>query len=197
MLSDRDPRFLSHFWTEFEKLSGTEHLYSTAFHPQTGGQHERVNRILEEMLRAYVSPAMDDWDDHLAMAEFAINNAWQFSTKTTPFTIVYNRRLRTPLNTKVQESLVPAAQAFVGRWHENLQRAKRNLRDAQQRQKAYADQNRREVTFEVGDRVLLSTKNIKLKGPEDSQKLMPHILGRLPSRNGWAKWPIGWTYPRA
>ena len=50
---------------------------STAFHPQTDGQTERVNRSLEDMLRHYVNPMLNDWDDHLDAVEFAVNNAWQ------------------------------------------------------------------------------------------------------------------------
>ena len=50
---------------------------STAFHPQTDGQTERTNRILEDYLRHYISPQQDDWDEWLYLAEFSVNNAWQ------------------------------------------------------------------------------------------------------------------------
>jgi hypothetical protein len=64
IISDRDPRFTSKFWTDLWKLCGTQLRMSTAYHPQTDGQTERANRTLEEMLRHYVSDKQDDWEQH-------------------------------------------------------------------------------------------------------------------------------------
>src|SRR5438045_4488563 len=75
IISGRDPRFTSKFWKELHRLLGTNLAMSTAAHPQTDGQTEHANRILEEMLRAYVSYKTDDWDLWLDTAEFAYNNA--------------------------------------------------------------------------------------------------------------------------
>ncbi len=66
-------------------MLGTKQAMSTAYHPQTDGQTERVNRVLEDMLRMYVSKAQTDWDEKLSCAEFAINNAEHSSTGFTPF----------------------------------------------------------------------------------------------------------------
>ena len=74
---------------------------STAFHPQTDGQTERVNRILEDMLRHYVNPMLNDWDDHLDAVEFAVNNAWQESVQTTPFMLNYGQHPRLPWHQRV------------------------------------------------------------------------------------------------
>jgi hypothetical protein len=89
IISDRDRRFLSHFWQALFKALGTELRFSTAFHPQTDGQSERANRTLEEVLRHFVSPRQDDWDDHLDLAEFAINDSVSPSTGYTPFYLAY------------------------------------------------------------------------------------------------------------
>jgi hypothetical protein len=70
LISDRDPRFTSKFWTELTRLLGTQLKMSTAFHPQTNGQTERSNRVLEDYLRYYISPSQDDWDEWLPQAEF-------------------------------------------------------------------------------------------------------------------------------
>ena len=78
-VSDRDPRFPDKFWQAFCQSQGIQTRMSTAFHPETDGQTERVNRILIEMLRNYIDPTQDDWDEHLTAAEFAINNAYQES----------------------------------------------------------------------------------------------------------------------
>jgi hypothetical protein len=77
IVSDCDPRFTSECWTEIMLMVGNKQSMSSTFHPQTDGQTEQANDILEDMLRAYVSPEQDNWDECLDAAEFAINNAWQ------------------------------------------------------------------------------------------------------------------------
>ena len=84
-VSDRDGCFTSCFMREVCRMLNIKQAMSTAYHPQTDGQIARANRVLEEMLRHYVSPTHDDWDEHLDMAEFAINDAWQESVQETPF----------------------------------------------------------------------------------------------------------------
>ena len=69
---------------------------STAYHPQSDGQTERMNRVLEDMLRHYVSSNQTDWDKHLPMFETAINNAYQESVKATPFMLNYGQHPHTP-----------------------------------------------------------------------------------------------------
>jgi hypothetical protein len=73
-------------------------IRSSAYHPQTDGQTERVNQILEDMLRAYVLHYGKDWDKCLSLAEFSYNNSYQSSLKMAPFEALYGRRCRTPLN---------------------------------------------------------------------------------------------------
>ena len=79
LISDRDARFTSAYWSEFTKMSGIKLCMSTAYHPQSDGQTECMNRTLEDMLRHYVAPSQDDWDDWLPWAEFAMNNAFNHS----------------------------------------------------------------------------------------------------------------------
>jgi len=85
IVSDRDTRFKSDFWMSLMGLLGVKHKMSTAFHPQTDGQTERVNRVLEEYLRHYVSPSHDNWDELLPLAEFAYNNSVHEAVRETPF----------------------------------------------------------------------------------------------------------------
>ena len=75
IVSDRGPQFVSKFWEELHKSLGTKLLHSSAYHPQTSGQTERVNQILEDMLRAYVLEFPQKWDDCLPLAEFSYNNS--------------------------------------------------------------------------------------------------------------------------
>lgn len=169
ILSDRDPRFTAHFWRAFWEQLGTTLTMSTAYHPQTDGQTERSNRTLEEMLRSRVNFAQNDWDQHLAAAELAVNNAQQASSGFSPFYLNTGREVKLPLDQAIaglRPSNNPEATARIRRLHEDLVRAHANLEKAQHRQAKYADRHRRAVTFKVGDQVLLSTAHLKLLGSE-------------------------------
>jgi transposase InsO family protein len=103
IVSDRDTRFTAAFTAEFCKLFGISQDMSSASHPQTDGQTERLNRILEDMLRHYVAPAQVDWDEHLPMVEFAYNNAWQESVQETPFYLNYGFHPLSPLSCMLRD----------------------------------------------------------------------------------------------
>eukprot|EP00983_Pelagomonas_calceolata_P027323 858245-Pelagomonas_calceolata.AAC.1 len=94
------------------RLRGLPRRMSSAFHPQTDGQTERANRTSEEMLRAYVCYAQDDWDEKLACAEFAINNSWQESVQNTPFFLNYGQHPLTPATVQLP-SRVPGASEYA------------------------------------------------------------------------------------
>jgi hypothetical protein len=180
IVSDRGSVFVGKFITELLRLIGTTHNRSTAYHPQTDGQTERVNRVLEDIIRHYVGNDQGDWDEHLATAEFAINNAHHESTGTTPFRLNNGRDPRLPLSIPGR-SRVPSAAAFADKMSEGLARAKKCIQAAQSRQKRFADDHRRELMFSIGDKVLLSTKNINLLLTKDrasnTVKLLPRWMG--------------------
>ena len=124
---------------------------STPYHPQTDGQTERANRTLEEMLRHFVNPTRNDWDEHLDGAEFACNNAWHESIRSTPFLLNSGQQPYTPLSMGLEEnSAVPLVKSFVSDLVEAVKVAKYEMERAQQRQKKYYDQGRKELTFKVG-----------------------------------------------
>lgn len=178
IVSDRGPQFVNEFIRELLNMIGTRQSLSTAFHPASGGQHERVNRVLEEMLRHYISADQADWDEHLPVAEFAINNAVSRSTGLSPFVANQGWEPRTPLVEGIHRSRVPLAVQFVKDWQSRMHLAKEANKRAQDRQKALADAKRRELTFQVDDEVLLSTKNLKLKvGAMGTKKLLPQWVG--------------------
>lgn len=85
IISDRGLIFVSSFSRALVQVFSIKINFSTAFHPQTNGQIERINAILEQYLRAYVNYQQDNWTDWLAIAEFAYNNSLSSSTKLTPF----------------------------------------------------------------------------------------------------------------
>jgi hypothetical protein len=127
------------------------------------------------MLRHYVGPYHDDWDAHLCMVEFAINNSLQASILTTPFRAVYGYDPHTPVSACVVVKC-PAAQKLWGTCMERAASCKAALIKAQQRQKHYYDQGRRAVTFALGDEVLLSTRNVQFKCT-GKPKFLPRYVG--------------------
>lgn len=177
LVTDRGSQFISNFWKTLCEKLGMRRAMSTAFHPQTDGQTERTNRVLEDMLRHYISPTCDDWDEHLYAAEFAINNTVNASTRFTPFYLNYGEHPLTPLSAEIPvKDAVTDAETLAARIVDAVKSAKQNLLDAQSRQKAYADLKRRPCSFKVGDEVLLSTKNIKLR-VQKATKLLPKYIG--------------------
>ncbi|GMF55900.1 unnamed protein product [Phytophthora fragariaefolia] len=94
-VSDRDPRFTARFWQEVFTLLGTQLSMSTADHPQTDGQTERVNRVLVDVLKRYAH-SFHQWSDCLPMAEFVINNSVHVLTGHTPFYVNALRHPRVP-----------------------------------------------------------------------------------------------------
>ena len=97
IVSDRGTQFTSHFWKQLRESLGTRLEFSTAFHPQTDGQTERVNQILEDMLRACALDYGSSWDENLPYAEFSYNNSYHASIKAAPFEALYGRKCRSPV----------------------------------------------------------------------------------------------------
>jgi hypothetical protein len=175
LISDRDSKFTGGFWSECMRLLGTSRRMSTAYHPQSDGQVERTNATLEDMLRHWVSPALDNWDTLLDCAEFAINNAYNKATGSTPFRLNYGQDPQTPLSLDL-EARLPTAADFVGEMRSGLVMAKKALAAAQSRQKDQHDKGRKEQILEVGQQVLLNARNLKFKNSK-GRKLMPQWLG--------------------
>ena len=97
IVSDSGTQFTSKFWNQLHETLGTRLEFGKAFHPQTDGQTERVNQILEDMFRACTLDYGFSWDDNLPYAEFSYNNSYQASLKMGPSEALYGRRCQTPL----------------------------------------------------------------------------------------------------
>jgi transposase InsO family protein len=98
IVSDRGTQFVARFWEQLHESLGTKLIRSLSYHPQTDGQTERVNQMVEDMLRASIMHFDKSWDKCLSLAELSYNNSYQASLKMAPFEALYGRRCRTPLN---------------------------------------------------------------------------------------------------
>src|SRR3954467_10010512 len=175
IISDRDLRFTGEFWKNLFRLIRTEISLSTAYHPQSDGQTERTNRTLEEILRNHVNATQDNWDKLLPMAEFAINDSISPTTGFTPFQLMYGMHPRKPIDL-IAESHAPAAEEFIKTMTATISKARENIARAQTAMKIQADKRRRDHNFQIGDKVMLNAKNLKLPSTH-SRKLSPKWVG--------------------
>jgi hypothetical protein len=178
IISDRGAQFVAHFWEQFQQTLGTKLIRSSAYHPQTDGQTERINQILEDMLRACVIQYDKHWDKCLALAEFSYNNSYQSSIKMAPFEALYGRQCRTPLNWSQTGEREIFGPDLVTEAEEKVKIIWNNLKAAQSRQKSYADKRRKPIQFEVGDFVYLRvspTRGVQRFGIKG--KLAPRYVG--------------------
>ena len=169
IVSDRDSRFTSETWMEFLQLSGIRPRMSTAFHPQTNGQTERLNQTIEAYLRAFVSKEQDDWVRLLPMAEFAYNNSTTTGNGMSPFYANYGFH-PAAMNPASTEPLNPASQVYAHWMHAVHDESWKGLEDVQEWMRRYTDPARKEPSaYQVGDFVMLNGRNIRTRRP--SKKL--------------------------
>ena len=184
IVSDRDPRFVGEFWRELWRLLGTQLRFSTAGHPQTDGRSENRQRSLLTIMRHRVNFQQSDWDEQLRLATVALNTTVSTATGLTPFQVMFGRTARLPLDIALEplqrDIRVPAASAFVQRHAAIWKQAHDAHLAAQATMKRFADRHRRAESFRVGDRVLLSVRDLKFLSPADaqrSQKLTARFVG--------------------
>jgi hypothetical protein len=174
IVSDRGKLFVSKFWSSLCKLLGVKSNLSTAYHPETDGQTERINQILEQYIRLYTNYQQDDWVDLLPLAEFAYNNAPHSATQVSPF--FANKGYNPKLEVGIEDVTSFAAQQYA----DDLSRLHQYLRDQikiaiEQYARATADRRVAPPEFAVGSQVWLSSEHIKTKRP--SKKLDHRRLG--------------------
>jgi hypothetical protein len=181
IISDRGSQFVARFWEQLHASFRTHLIHSLAYHPQTDGQTERVNQIVEDMLRACVLEHQGSWDQNLPWAEFSYNNSYQESLKMAPFELLYGRRCRTPLNWIEPREKVIFGPYLVEEAEVTVHRIQDNLKAAKSCQETYANKRRRPLEFEVGNHVYLRVspmKGVKRFGMKG--KLAPRYIGPFP-----------------
>ncbi|GJY14837.1 putative nucleotidyltransferase, ribonuclease H [Tanacetum coccineum] len=135
---------------------GTDLNFSTSFHPQTDGQTERVNALLELYLRHYVSANQHDWAKLLDVAQFSYNMQQSEATRKSPFKLVTGRQPLTPNALAASyEGSSPTTYKTMKEWHEQADLARASLDKAAKKMKKWADEKKRHIEFEVGDQVMV------------------------------------------
>ncbi|KAH9723181.1 Endonuclease [Citrus sinensis] len=156
IVSDRDPQFTGRFWTELFKMLGTDLKFSTSFHPQTDGQTERINGLLEMYLRHYVSAHQRDWAKLLDIAQFSYNLQRSEATGKSPFEIIMGFQPMTPnAIASTYGGKSPAAHKLAREWHEEADITRAYLDKAARKMKKWADTRRRHVEYKEGDQVMI------------------------------------------
>eukprot|EP00253_Pinus_taeda_P028795 PITA_28795 len=180
IISDCDVKFTSAFWkTLFEGL-GTQLKFITAYHPQTDGQTERVNQVVEDMLRSYVMQQPNRWEEYLQLVEFAYNNGYHASLQMSPFEVLYGRKCHTPSSWGGLEDKLMLGPEMLKEMEQMVKKVRANLKVAQDRQKSYADRKRNFKEFQVGEHVyvIIQEKKSTLQW-SGCAKLAPHFCGHF------------------
>jgi hypothetical protein len=178
IISDRGTQFLARFWEQLHECLGTKLIRSSSYHLQTDGQTERINQILEDMLRESILHFDKSWDKCLSLVEFSYNNIYQASLKMAPFDALYGRRCHTPFNWSETGEWTLFGPDSVKDAEEKVQVIRENLKIAQMRQKSYHDKGTTPRHLEVGDYMYLKVspskgvQRFRIKG-----KLAPRYIG--------------------
>ena len=118
---------------------GTELHFSTAFHPQTDGQSERVIQVVEDMLRSCMLDFKGNWSNHFPLVEFAYNNSYQAGIGMAPYEALYGRPCRSPTCWLEAGESSMFGPKIVRKTTEKIQLIRERLHRAQSRHKSYAD----------------------------------------------------------
>lgn len=178
IVSDRDTRFCSRFWTYLFARLGTRLDMSTAYHQQTDGQSERTIQTLEQYLRVFIDQDHRNWDELLDQAEFAYNSNKSASTNLSPFETIYGFQPSTPTSIATTRTDIhdKNVDIFLKNHMARFETVRDSLLDAQRRMVSQYDRSRKDLTFKIGDLVYLDASNLK-KPPGLAHKLLPRFRG--------------------
>ena len=179
IISDRGTQFVNDFWQFLCKRLGIDVRLSTAWHPETDGQTERINGVMEQYLRAFVNYQQDDWIRWLPLAEFVGNNTVSSTTKVSPFFAnkgFHPRMGFEALDNSTVNDKELAADEFATRMEELQEVLRNQMLLAQANYEDQANRTRAPAPlYGVGDMVMLDARNIVTKRP--SRKLENKRLG--------------------
>jgi hypothetical protein len=182
IISDRDKLFTSNHWTTLMAAMGTKKKLSTAYHPQTDGQTERVNQTMETYLRIYCNQQQNNWVSLLPMAQMAYNNKKSEATGISPFFATHGRHPNLFTRSFDSNIQTESAIASVEALKEVHQKSLENIAKAQSRSISYVNQKRKTAPLlKEGDKVYLRTKNLRTRRPTkklDKVKVGPFFISK-------------------
>uniref|UniRef100_A0A0W0FB28 Putative reverse transcriptase-rnase h-integrase n=1 Tax=Moniliophthora roreri TaxID=221103 RepID=A0A0W0FB28_MONRR len=198
IISDRDPRFAAKVFQELGKQLGVKHIMSTAFHPQTDGESERVNQELEVFLRLFCSRQQDKWTELLPFAEFAHNNRTHSTMKKSPFYLMMGYNLR-PLPTAFTKTTIPSVETRLSELKKLREETYSLMELARRRMEGSA--KRSFTPFTVGQKVWLEGKNLnfgyplkklapKREGPFKIESVLGLVTYKLTLPEQWKVHPV-------
>jgi transposase InsO family protein len=166
--SDRDKLFTSKMWQSFADQMGIELRLSTAYHPQTNGQTERVNQTVKQYLRCYVNYQQDNWAGLLSVAQIAYNNAEHATTKESPFFANYGYHPTVFGQPKGKAAMAESSRLLATGLRQLHLQLSRDIDFVNLRMKKYYDQQHMEgPDLKRGEKVYLLRRNIKTKRPSN------------------------------
>jgi hypothetical protein len=179
MVSDRDRIFTSQLWRELFRLAGVELRMSSAYHPQSDGQTERVNQCMETFLRCFANATPSKWFDWLHLAEFWYNTTWHSSLQRSPFQVLYGHSPRQLGIDSSAACSVESIEEWMKQKTEMQALIQHHLARAQNRMKLQADKKRTERIFKVGDWVYIKLQPYiqTSVAPRANQKLAYRFFG--------------------
>ncbi|KAJ1600076.1 hypothetical protein NDA14_000490 [Ustilago hordei] len=179
MVSDRGRQFISGAWKAFAEQMGVKHSLSTAYHPQTDGQTERVNQVIEQYLRMYCNYEQDDWVNLLDTAAFVYNNTVHNSIGVSPFFACYGWNPKAhpdiPQRLGVND---PGHFEYLMDGKERCKYLQEQIREAQRRSVDQYNRKHKDIEFKVGDMVYINHRNWKTRRP--TPKLDTRFAGPYP-----------------
>jgi transposase InsO family protein len=128
IVSDRDTEFTSNFLRGLFKGFGTNLNFSKTYHPESHGKKERVNQVIQDMLRIYVMNKPSKWEDYLHLVEFVYNNGYQASLKMSPFEALYGIKCNTPISWDNPTDIVILGPYFLKDMEDLIVKIKQNLK---------------------------------------------------------------------
>ncbi|GBG89025.1 hypothetical protein CBR_g48634 [Chara braunii] len=179
IVSDRDVKFTSEMWKKAAEQMGNQLQMTSGNHPEANGQAEQMNRVVQHLLRHYIKPNQDDWDEKLPLVVSLYNNVVHNTIGASPNQLHLGWKPRSALDFLLPENRIAATHGtieFGVQYEKLLQQTVKHIKKSQEVMIVSENKRRGQSTFQVGERVWVKASEL---GQEFniSRKLMPQYFG--------------------